>query len=102
MTAWQEYLAGTDPTNRGSALSVGIGNSNGNTIVTYPALTATGVGYLTNAMRYYGLESVTNLLSGAWQPVPGATNILGNNSIKVFTNAISDQMRFYRVRATLQ
>ena len=102
MTVWQNYLAGTNPTNSSSSLQVGIVFSNSSIAVTYPTLSVvTGLGYTATA-RCYGLESSSNLLSGTWQAVVGATNVLGNNTAAVYTNASPNASMFYRVRATLQ
>jgi hypothetical protein len=102
MTVWQDYLAGTDPTNSNSCLQVGIAISNGNIMVTYPTLAvATGMGYTASA-RYYGLEFATSLINTVWEPVPGATNILGNNNPAAYTNASPTGIVFYRVKASLQ
>ncbi len=102
MTVWQNYLAGSDPTNPASALRVGIVLSNGNVLVTYPTLSiASGLGY-TATSRIYGLESATSLLSGTWQPIPGSTNILGNDATAIYTNGSLAGNIYYRVKARLQ
>jgi outer membrane protein assembly factor BamB len=101
-TAWQEYLAGTNPTNCGSCLKAVVVMSNGNIVVTYPTLSiATGMGYTASA-RYYGLEGATNLSNAVWMPVQGGTNVLGNNATAAYTNTNPSGTRFYRVKATLQ
>ena len=98
MTLWQCCLAGLNPTNPTSALKVGIALSNGNVVVTYPTKSiAGGLGY-TATSRTYGLQSVSNLLNGTWQPVAGATNISGNNTTAAYTNASPNGCIFYRVK----
>jgi len=101
MTAWDEYVAGTDPTNDASYLGLGIGISNGNVILTYQSLAAAGPGYVLNT-RYYDLESASNLLDGIWQPVSGATNVIGDNTTVIYTNTSTNALMYYRVKARLQ
>ncbi len=103
MTAWQEYLAGTCPTNRDSCFKVAIGFSNGNVVVTYPALKAAGTGYSAETQRCYWVETITDLTHGTWQALPDATNIADVDRIVVYTNN-SDTAKncFYRLRARLQ
>ena len=98
MTVWQCCLAGLSPIDPNSALKVGITLANGNVVVTYPTKSiAGGLGY-TASSRTYGVQSVTSLLSGTWQFVPGATNIPGNNSTAGYTNASPTGNIFYRVK----
>jgi hypothetical protein len=97
----QEYIAGTDPTNRNSCFSLAITNLTGQIIVRLPSIQASGSNY-TGRTRYYDIEQRTNLLIGSWQPVTAYTGILANGSIIVYTNAIQDQAKFYRVKARLQ
>jgi predicted esterase len=97
----QDYIAGLDPTNPNSCFLVGITNSAGQIIVRVPSVLATGPSYAGKA-RYYDVELRTNLLTGSWQPVPNHTNIPGNGSFIICTNASQDQAKFYRVKAWLQ
>jgi outer membrane protein assembly factor BamB len=101
MTAWQEYVAGTVPTNSSSCLRAGIVTSNGNVLVSWPTLSATGAGY-SGLTRYYDLESRLGLLGGAWQGVGGVVNISGNNSTVIYTNATPSSAGFYRIKTWLQ
>jgi hypothetical protein len=50
----------------------------------------------------YNLEWRTNLLLGAWQGVPGFTNIIGNNGVKTLTNTASAGAMFYRVMVRVE
>jgi hypothetical protein len=93
----QEYIAGTDPTNRNSCFLVGITNVVGQIIVRVPSVQASG-----GKTRYYNIEQRTNLLLGSWQPVSGYTGMLGNGSIIACTNAIQNQGAFYRSKVWLQ
>jgi hypothetical protein len=102
MTAWQEYLAGTDPTSRNSSLAVAITNVAGQVVVRVPSIVATGANY-TNVTRYYDIEQSTNILTGgSWQPVPGCAGISANGGFIACTNASQDQAKFYRAKARLQ
>ncbi len=62
LPTWEEYVAGTVPTNGSSAFSCSIAVSNGNPRVTWAPDLGTS--------RVYSVVGRTNLLSGAW----GATN----------------------------
>jgi hypothetical protein len=97
----QDYIAGMDPTNPNSRFSLGITNLAGQIIVRVPSIQATGSNY-TGKTRYYDIELRTNLMAGAWQPVPSYTDILANGSIIACTNAPQDQVKFYRAKARLQ
>jgi PKD repeat protein len=94
MTAWQEYLAGTDPTDRSSCLSVAITNSAGKVVVKVPSVRATGSNYV-GLTRYYAIEQCSNSLwQASWQGAPGYTGIS--------TNTIQFPFKFYRVKAWLR
>ena len=99
---FQEFVAGTDPTNPASSMEVRIAHSNGQMVVFYPSLTASGAGYEA-FRRFYSMESSTNLLlAGGWLAVPNATNLLGNNTTRVYTNSSSADSLTYRVKVRLQ
>jgi formylglycine-generating enzyme required for sulfatase activity len=93
----QEYIAGTDPTNRNSCFYVSITNSAGQVIVRVPSVQATD-----GKTRYYDIELRTNLMFGSWQPVPGYTNIPGDGNLISCTNLTQDPAKFYRVKVWLQ
>jgi hypothetical protein len=99
MANWSEYVAGTQPTNAGSVLTVNITRAGGAWVVTCPTLTA-GSDY-GGKKRYYVLETRTNLLSGTWSEVPGYANIIGAGQTLTYTNQPSAR-RFFRVRVDLQ
>ena len=67
----------------------------------FPAIAATNAGFVSNSL-VYNLESSTNLMAGNWQGVAGYTNLVGNNSTKLFTNPPSPPAGFYRVKVQLQ
>jgi hypothetical protein len=93
MTAWQEYVAGTDPTNAGSVFHLtGVVSSNGtNTLKWTSSASARGP---------YNLYYSTNLTTGVWTLYSG--NIVADPP----TNSLSLPMpqgtsaRFYKVSIT--
>ena len=99
LNSW-EYVAGTDPTNAASYFGLAIVMSNGNWVVCFPALEATGTGYM-GLERRYDLENRTNLMIGSWAPVLNYTNLPGNNREVVYTNA-APQRLYYRARTRLK
>jgi PKD repeat protein len=102
MTAWQEYLAGTDPTDRSSCLSVAITNSAGKVVVKVPSVRATGSNYV-GLTRYYAIEQCSNSLwQASWQGAPGYTGISANGNVIACTNTIQFPFKFYRVKAWLR
>ena len=101
MTVWQDYVTGMNPTNNSNCLKASIFMSGTNIIVTYPTIAATDTVYAGRA-RYYGLQSVTNLLNSTWQPIPGATNILGTNTTVSYTNSVPAKSGYYQVNVMLR
>jgi outer membrane protein assembly factor BamB len=97
-----EYIAGTDPTNARSCFVVRSVFSNRNVLVTFPALSATGIGY-EGMTRHYRIESARNIFSANWLPVPNYTNIVGTDSNITFveTNPLLGK-QYYRLKAWLQ
>jgi hypothetical protein len=98
---WEEYVAGTDPTVTTNRLHIVITDSSANVLVSYSTIGAEGAGY-EEVNRYYDLEDSPDPWSGAWQPVPGYTNLVGDGSTVTHTNYLSNSPRFYRVKAWLQ
>ena len=95
-----EWIAGTVPTNSESTLAIDIVISNGNIVVCY--LTEGTLDPLYDGMsREYDLLTTTNMDGGAWVPVSGETNIAGDDSTRVYTNSITGDMNYYRVRTRL-
>jgi hypothetical protein len=91
---FQEYLAGTNPTNGASVFNVqGFSND------------ATGLvlGFPSSWGRNYTLYATTNLASGPWTSVPSQPVILGDGGTDAFTNAPAetDVPTFYRIGVTL-
>lgn len=98
---WEEYVAGTDPTVSTSRFHIVITDSSANVLVSYSTIEAAGAGY-EELDRYYDLEDSPDPWSGAWQPVPGYTNLVGDGSTVTHTNDLNNFPRFYRVKAWLQ
>lgn len=88
---WQEWIAGTDPTNALSALRiVAISNAPSGAIIQWNGV----------ANRTYWLESATNLAAPVYSLV--ASNLAGQDGILVCadTNSPGRPARFYRVGVT--
>ena len=51
--------------------------------------------------RLYAIETATDLMSSNWQPLAGATGIVGDNTTRLITNSVSGTA-FYRLRTRLQ
>lgn len=97
---WQEYIAGTDPMNASSALTLTIALTNGQTAVTLPTI-PTPAQY--DLQRYYALEMTTNLAAPAgWIEIPGWTSIPASGQPVVYTNTFSGSNLYWRARAWLQ
>jgi alpha-tubulin suppressor-like RCC1 family protein len=98
MSTWQEYIAGTDPTDPSSVFSLTTWLSNGQQVVTFPTV-PTSAQYA--SQRYYALESSTNLAGAVWQGIPGLTNISGQGRTVVWTNTLPGPNTFLRARVWL-
>jgi hypothetical protein len=91
---WQEYIAGTVPTNRASVFQISISRSNGQTVVTCPTV-AGGTQY-DGQNRYYTIETNGSLLvTGTWTRVNGWIDLVGDGSPIVFTNQFATNKPFY-------
>jgi hypothetical protein len=99
--AWQEYIAGTDPTNSNDYFRVMIVISNGIPVASFRTIVATS-DYYGSLSRHYAMEQVLNLASTNWTILPGYSNISANGSTIACTNSTSTNMIFYRVKAWLE
>jgi hypothetical protein len=94
MNNWQEYLAGTIPTNSNSVFKVtGVQVPPGGQIV---------LRWLSVPNRLYDVLRSTNLAAGAnaFLPVPGAINLTGTPPQNAWTDSVSASTRaFYRLSA---
>jgi hypothetical protein len=88
MTNWQEYVAGTDPTNAGSVLVVSNVSSlaQGRVVLQWPSV----------ADRVYDVERATNLTSGFSAL---ATNLAARTPMNSYTDVVDQASAlFYRIR----
>ena len=84
------------------APTLNIARTNGDIVVSFPTITATTAGFIGETLRC-DLESATDLATVNWQPVAGATNVLGDGSPKTFTNPPStDLAKFFRLKVRLE
>ena len=82
MRTWQEYIAGTDPTNRASVLQfTTIGAANGPQVV---------VRWSSESNRFYSLSRTTNQLgsAAAFLSVPGALDLPATPPMNVYTDSV--------------
>ena len=96
-----EYIAGTNPTNPASFLSLNVGLNQSMIVLQWQTIMTDGPGY-GNILRYYDLEKSFALLPVHWSGVPDATNLPGNNQMLIWTNQNIETSAFYRVRVRLQ
>ena len=101
ISAWQEYIAGTDPTNRNEFLQIAISCYDGMPVASFRTILTTSDYYGVLA-RYYALEQLSDLPSTNWTVVPGYSNIPASGASIAFTNSTSTNMFFYRARVWLQ
>jgi len=59
------------------------------------------LGWLVARGRLHTIESTTDLLSPTWQALAGATDIVGDNAMRLITNSASGT-GFHRLRTRLQ
>ncbi|MEI6514500.1 MAG: hypothetical protein WCO77_00860, partial [bacterium] len=84
LQTWEEYIAGTNPTNPASVFGLQIVWTNNAWQVSVPTIEP-GAQYA-GLNRYYSLESCADLLSGTWTPLPGLTDIRASGSVLICTN----------------
>ncbi len=87
---WQEYLAGTNPTNAQSRLEFcGVAGP-------VPSAPALALQWQSAIGRLYVVER-SSAVAGPWTAV--ATNVLGDGSLKAFTETnLAGKTQFYRIR----
>ena len=91
MTNWQEYVAGTDPTSRGSVLLV--------SSPTAPALGSVVLQWPSSADRVYYVDRSTNLVNGF---VALASNLPAHPPVNCYTDVVNQAgPLFYRIRVGL-
>jgi hypothetical protein len=94
-----EYLAGTDPTNRASVLRLQIAATNGVVVAGCPTVAAVGAGY-EGLRRYYTFQATSNMVEGVWDPIAGYTAVPGDDGVMLYTNDAAGP-RFFSTSATL-
>lgn len=99
VSTWEEYLAGTHPTNPASVFNLHITASGNQWLVTAPTIEP-GVQY-EGLNRYYSIETRTNLLTGSWEPVPELTDVRATGQVLTCTNSSLSTNRFYRAKVRL-
>ena len=102
MPTWQEWIAGTHPTNPASVFQLFIALTNGTQLVVAIPTIQAGPEY-EGQSRYYSLEAATNLTQGAWFGIPGWTHLPGFGQTLIRTNDVATNgVLFYRSRIELQ
>jgi len=103
LTTWQEYVAGTDPTNRCSILTVtgceqvnraGPNGENAGFAITWPGV----------AGRVYTLKFCTNLANAVWTDLPGAIGLAGvspSMTVTDLTAVAANSNCFFKVEVNL-
>ncbi|MBN1670861.1 MAG: fibronectin type III domain-containing protein [Kiritimatiellae bacterium] len=95
----EEFIAGTDPVQKGSWFGVDVALETGRPVVSFPTVAASGAGY-DGYTRHYALES-RPVLRTLWEPVPGYADILGLGQTVACTNTAADDAVCYRGRVWL-
>ncbi|MCF7817457.1 MAG: hypothetical protein K9M54_06215, partial [Kiritimatiellales bacterium] len=90
LLTWQEYVAGTDPTNSASVFQItGVESTPQGAVIRWSSV----------SNRFYNLDWTTNLLEG-FAVLPGATNLPATPPENVYTNPAAGGMSsFYRGNA---
>ncbi len=89
--SWQEYIAGTDPTDAKSLLSVATAQANAqqsqDCVIRWPSVSG----------KQYTIERAASLFGAPWSPVGNTT---GTGGTMEFHDLNSGNLRFYRVQVT--
>jgi CubicO group peptidase (beta-lactamase class C family) len=96
---WQEYIAGTHPTNPSSTFALQLTGTNNQWQVSLQTVEP-GPQY-EGLNRYYSFESRRSLSAGNWEPVPGFTDIRGLGQLLICTNLVDATNGFYRAKVRL-
>lgn len=88
----QEYIAGTNPTNRNSVLTIRVaaGIPDGNTQLEWPAA----------AGRIYQMQFTTDLANPNWQLCPAGVEVVGNTGY--YSLHTTNTQQFFRIACRLQ
>ncbi|MBX3746372.1 MAG: hypothetical protein KF833_13785 [Verrucomicrobiae bacterium] len=99
-TLWEEFVAGTDPTQPDTGPLLGVEGTAGGAILAFMAHRAEGPGY-EGRTRVYTLETV-DAVGAAWAPVPGLTEVVGAGQVVTHTSEGPSNPRFFRLRIGLR
>ncbi|VGO22271.1 Ig-like domain-containing protein [Pontiella sulfatireligans] len=93
LSNWEEYIAGTDPTNGASCFEI-LSISGGGTIISWSSAAA----------RRYTVESATNLAAASFLDVAGGNGLPATPEVNAFTNppAVGPEPVFYRVKVRME
>jgi len=100
-TVWQNYLAGSDPTDPNAGFRLFMAASNNVKQVSFVAVRAEGPGY-EGLVRLYTLEANSNLGAPAWSNVPGFADLAGDNQTIAYQTTGAESAEFFRGLIKLQ
>lgn len=93
---WEEYVAGTIPTNSASALKLSLFSkfyvTNSTVIPAYVWQFPGATG------RFYDIQATSQLTNATWVTMPGSSNLIGIPDMR-WTNYNANQYRFFRAKA---
>jgi len=95
-----EYNAGTDPLDPNDAFRIDIMSTSGQAKVYFLARRAEGPGY-DGLARYYSLEDAGNMTGALWTPVPGVSNVVGDNQEVAYFPGAGSALKFFRGQVAL-
>ena len=96
-----EYLAGTDPKDGAGYFQLIITKPAASKIVSFFAVSTTGISGYEGSTRHYSIESAPNLITGPWNPVPGYSDIIGNNTTVAYPTQEPYPAYYYRGKVWL-
>ena len=96
-----EYLAGTNPMNGSGPFQLIITRPAGTKTVSFFAISTAGVSGYEGSTRHYAIESAPNLITGPWTPVPGYSDIIGNNGTVAYPTQEPNAAYYYRGKVWL-
>ncbi|MEO7101180.1 MAG: hypothetical protein ABI162_17645 [Luteolibacter sp.] len=97
----QEYVLGLSPLRSEAYPTPLFATVGGDLLVSFTAKVATGTGYDGNT-RHYALETIDNLDSGTWKPVPGFSDISGSDQKVSYRTTATVPAKFYHLRVWLK
>ena len=97
----EELIAGTDPTNNLSKLTIEASYSNGSPRINFLASEAVGTGYA-GRTRNFTIQQTSNLLAPTWADIPGYSNITGTGQQVIYTPPTDQSRHFYLLKSRLE